>query len=593
MTETRRLAAILAADVAGYSRLTGADEEGTVVRLRALRRELIEPTIASHHGRVVKTAGDGMVIEFASVVDAVRAAVTIQSDMEKRAEGIPAEKQIRFRIGVHLGDVLVETDGDLMGDGVNIAARLEGISEAGGMSLSEDAWRQVRDKVGASFADLGEHELKNIARPVRVYALRATSPAAGQSAGPLLREKAEQGRLSPPPLSIVVLPFANMSGDSEQEYFVDGLTEDLTTELSRMPGAFVIARNTAFTYKSKAVDMKAIGRDLGVRYALEGSARKAGGRIRLNVQLIDTETGAHLWADRFERELVDLFALQEAVTIELAGVLNVQLVEAETRRSRTKLHPDAFDLVLRGHAANNRGMARENNEASLHFYEEALRLDPGNVTALSCSAIGLALRVTSLWSIDRLDDLAQAEAMAERALALDPNDPQSHSAMGFVRRVQQRFDEAIIEYETVLRANPNFAFAHSELGWAYNFSGRFEQALPHFEESIRLSPRDPQLFLGYFGIGNLQQELGHFELAIEPLRRCIALNPRFSWPHLVLTVTLIQLQRMDAARAALAAYFRTNPAARTISAIRANAVSEGSANPRFFECLRLAGMPEE
>jgi len=592
MTETRRLAAILAADVAGYSRLTGADEEGTVARLRALRRELIDPTVTVHHGRIVKTAGDGMVVEFASVVDAVRAAVTLQTNMEKHADGVRAEQRIRFRIGIHLGDILVEKDGDLMGDGVNIAARLEGMSEPGGMCLSEDAWRQVRDRVSVSFVDIGEHELKNIARPVRVYALRATLPAQGQGMEPMVRDRAGRGGL-PPRLSIVVLPFANMSGDSEQEYFVDGLTEDLTTELSRIPGAFVIARNTAFTYKSKAVDVKAIGRELGVRYALEGSARKAGSRIRLNTQLIDAETGAHLWADRFERELVDLFALQEAVTIELAGILNVQLVEAETRRSRTNLNPDALDLVLRGQAALNRGMARENNEASLRFYQEALRLDPDNVTALSFSARGLALRVTSLWSVDRAGDLAQAEALAERALSLDASDPSSHNAMGFVRRVQQRFDEAIIEYETVLRANPNMAFAHGELGWAYSFSGRYEQALPHFEESIRLSPRDPQLFLGYFGIGTLYRDLGNLELAVEPLRRSIALNPGFSWPHLVLTATLVQLKRIDDARAALAAYFRTNPAARTIAAVRANAVSNSSAQPAFFECLRLAGMPEE
>ena len=592
MTETRRLAAILAADVAGYSRLTGADEEGTVQRLRLLRRELIDPTFVRHHGRLVKTAGDGMVVEFASVVDAVRAAVSVQKDLEKHADLVPPEQRIRFRIGIHLGDILVEMDGDIMGDGVNIAARLEGISEPGGICLSEDAWRQVRDRVSASFVDLGEHELKNIARPVRVYGLQSALPAEGPGARPLPRDRAGQGRLAPR-LSIVVLPFANMGGDSEQEYFVDGLTEDLTTELSRIPGAFVIARNTAFTYKSKAVDVKAIGRDLGVRYALEGSARKAGSRVRLNAQLIDTETGAHLWADRFDRDLVDLFALQEAVTIELAGVLNIQLVEAETRRSRTKLNPDAFDLVLRGDAANYRGMARENNEASLRFYQEALRLEPDNVTALGRSAIGLALRVTSLWSDDRVGDLARAEAIAERALALDANDPFSHSAMGFVRRVQQRFEEAIIEYETVLRGNPNSAFAHSELGWAYGLSGRHQQALPHFEESIRLSPRDPQLFLGYFGIGAVQQELGHLEIASESLRRSVALNPRFSWPHLVLTAALVQLQRMDDARAALAAYFRTNPAAKTIAAVRANAVSTGSARPEFFECLRIAGMPEE
>ena len=329
MTNQRRLAAILASDVAGYSRLTGADEEGTVARLRALRSDLFEPTAAANRGRIFKSAGDGMLIEFASVVDAVRAGIAVQREMAARAAGTAAERQILLRIGIHLGDVLVESDGDLMGDGVNIAARLEGICEPGGICLSEDAWRQVRDKVDAPFVDIGEKALKNIARPVRVYALQ-NSVVVPAKAGPDVK--------SPPRLSIVVLPFANMSGDAEQEYFVDGLTEDLTTELSRIPGAFVIARNTAFTYKGKASDVKAIGRELGVRYALEGSVRKAGNRVRLNTQLIDAETGAHVRADRFDRELTDLFELQDTVTLELASVLNVQLIEAETKRAKPVLN---------------------------------------------------------------------------------------------------------------------------------------------------------------------------------------------------------------------------------------------------------------
>jgi adenylate cyclase len=609
MTATRKLAAILASDVVGYSRLAGADEEGTVARLRALKAELLDPTIAAHHGRTVKTTGDGMLIEFASVVDAVRAAIAVQNAMRARNDGVAADRQIQFRIGIHLGDVLVERDGDLMGDGVNIAARLEGMAEAGGICLSEDAWRQVRDKIDESFADLGERDLKNIARPVRVYAIENSSPSR-RKPGPIVGEDSIRAGMDPdfrrggakieraekegpPRLSIVVLPFANMSGDAEQEYFVDGLTEDLTTELSRMPGAFVIARNTAFTYKGKATDVKAIGRELGVRYALEGSVRKAGSRVRLNAQLIDAGTGAHLWADRFDRDLVDLFALQDAVTLELAGVLNVQLVEAETHRAQAKLDPDAFDLVLRARAAANRGMSRDNNEVSLRLYEEALRLDPDNVAALTGAAVARTLKVTSLWSTDRAADLAQAEAMAARAAAREAQNLECRLALGFVRRVQQRFDEAIVEYETALRGNPNIAFAQSELGWCYSFTDRIGEALSHFEESIRLSPRDPQLFLGHFGVGNAYFWLGEFARASESLRHSIALNPGFSWPHLLLTASLVQLERMDEARAALAGYFRTDPSAKTVAAVRADAVAHGANEPLFLDGLRRAGMPEQ
>ena len=324
MTEKRKLAAILAADVVGYSRLAGADEERTLARLRALRSDLIDPTIALHHGRVVKRTGDGVLIEFRSVVDAVRCAIEMQNGMVERNAGLPAERRIEFRIGIHVGDVVEESDGDLMGDGVNIAARLEGIADPSGICLSEDAYRQVRDRLKEGFIDLGEKDLKNIARPVRLYAIKAgTAGAVSETDAPTPHKP------GPPRLSIVVLPFANLGGDPEQEYFVDGVTESLTTDLSRLSGSFVIGRNTAFTYKGKHVALKQIGRELNVRYVLEGSVQRSSNRLRVNVQLIDAETGAHLWAERFDKPLADLFDMQDEIVARLANALSPQLTAAE------------------------------------------------------------------------------------------------------------------------------------------------------------------------------------------------------------------------------------------------------------------------
>ena len=332
MKETRKIAAILAADVVGFSRLAGADEDRTLARLRALRSDLIDPTIAVHHGRVVKRTGDGLIVEFRSVVDAVRCAIEMQSGMVERNAGVAADKRIEFRIGVHLGDVVEEADGDLMGDGVNIAARLESIAEPGAACLSGAAYEQVRDRVGARFADLGEMALKNIARPVRVYALEPKAPD-----WPPFSTAANK---EPPRLSMVVLPFANIGGDPDQEYFVDGVTESLTTDLSRISGSFVIGRNTAFTYKRKAIDLKQIGRELNVRYVLEGSVQRGGNRMRVNVQLIDAETGNHLWADRFDKPVADLFDMQDEIVARLASTLNVQLVAAEARRAERAPNPE-------------------------------------------------------------------------------------------------------------------------------------------------------------------------------------------------------------------------------------------------------------
>ena len=335
MGETRKIAAILVTDVVGYSRLAGADEDRTLSRLRGLRSDLIDPAIGAHHGRVVKRTGDGALVEFRSVVDAVRCAIEVQSAMVERNAGVPQDRRIEFRIGIHLGDVVQEDDDDLMGDGVNIAARLEGVCEPGAICLSEDAYRQVKGRLDLAVTDLGPKELKNIVDPVRVHSLEVGKPAQTKHAPTRAPEKS-----APPRLSIVVLPFANIGGDPEQEYFVDGVTESLTTDLSRMRGAYVIARNTAFAYKGKRLDVKTIGRELNVRYVLEGSVQRGGNRMRVNVQLIDAETGNHLWAERFDKPLADLFDMQDEIVARLAGALNAHLVVAEARRAEQAPNPE-------------------------------------------------------------------------------------------------------------------------------------------------------------------------------------------------------------------------------------------------------------
>ena len=342
MSETRKLAAILCSDVVGYIRLAGADEDRILARLRALRSDLIDPTVAVHHGRIVKRTGDGSIVEFRSVVDAVRCAVEVQHAMVERNAGVPVDRHIEFRIGIHLGDVVEESDGDLMGDGVNIAARLEGIAEPGAICLSEDAYRQVKARLDLAVTDLGPTHLKNIAEPIRVYSLEVGKPARAKPAPAPAPEKS-----APPRLSMVVLPFANMGGGAEQEHFVDGVTESLTTDLSRIRGSFVIGRNTAFTYKGKAVDLKQIGRELNVRYVLEGSVQRGGNRMRVNVQLIDAENGHHLWAERFDKPLTDLFDMQDEIVARLANALNTELVAAEARRAEQAPTPTRWTFIFK------------------------------------------------------------------------------------------------------------------------------------------------------------------------------------------------------------------------------------------------------
>src|ERR1700719_1675272 len=440
MAETRKLAAILVSDVAGYSRLAGADEDRTLARLRTLRSDLIDPIISVHHGRVVKRTGDGSIIEFRSVVDAVRCAIAVQSAMIERNAGVPPDRRIEFRIGVHLGDVVEESDGDLMGDGVNIAARLEGIAKPGAICLSEDAYRQVKTRLDLAVNDLGETQLKNIAEPVRVYSLEVGKPAQAQpvksapatpikaaqrnllipifaaiapliliaggaawyfAGGPksttlgtpqptaastpaeLARQAApEPPRLAAAHLSIVVLPFANLSGDPSQDYFADGITEALTTDLSRIRNSFVIARNTAFTFKGKNIDAKEISKELGVRYVLEGSVQVYQNHVRVNAQLIDGETGAHLWADRFEESITDLFKLQDQVVARLANTLGYELVKAEAQRGTHSTNPDAIDLTMRGWAAIWQPPTKESITSARDYFERAIKLDPQNAQAM-------------------------------------------------------------------------------------------------------------------------------------------------------------------------------------------------------------------
>jgi TolB-like protein/class 3 adenylate cyclase len=486
MAETRKLAALLAADVAGYSRLASADEDRTLARLRALRSDLIDPTIAVHHGRVVKRTGDGILIEFRSVVDAVRCAIEVQNGMAERNAGLPSERRIEFRVGIHLGDVVEESDGDLMGDGVNIAARLEGIAQPGAICLSEDAYRQVKARLDLAVSDLGEVQLKNIAEPVRVYSLQVGIPAQAKPAAQVKPSSAS----TPPRLSIVVLPFANTGGDPEQEYFVDGVTESLTTDLSRIAGSFVIGRNTAFTYKGKAVDLKQIGRELGVRYVLEGSVQRGGNRMRVNVQLIDAETGNHLWAERFDKPVADLFDMQDEIVARLASQLGTQLIEAEARRAERAPLPDSMDLYFQGTAALNKGVTPEYMAQARGYFEHALALDPGNIEALGGTAFVDYLSVALWFTDDRAARIEAAEATLTKVLSLAPNHAVAQYLLGAVYINTNRAEEGIAKCEHALALDRNLAAAHAMIGIAKRSAGRSEETESHVLEALRLSPRD-------------------------------------------------------------------------------------------------------
>jgi adenylate cyclase len=633
----RRLTAILAADVAGYSRLIGIDEEGTHAQLKEHLGVLVDPKITEYRGRVVKNTGDGMLAEFGSVVDAVRCAMDIQHGMAERNNVMPHEKRIEFRIGINVGDIIVER-GDIFGDGVNVAARLEGIAEPGGICISGAAYEQVRDKLPFVFIDRGEQIVKNIAHPVHVYTIGGNDKAAlGQvparivvtrssergtswvrittrfAAGGLVAivlavaiwfandvVRGLQGWSTAQRFSIVVLPFANLSGDPAQDYLADVITEELTTSLSRIRHSFVIARSTAFTYKGKAVDVKQIGRELGVRYVLEGSQQGGGSKVRISAQLIDAETGGHLWADQFDADRADLLEMQDEIVTQLSRALQVRLVEVDAARvGRTRPGDlDAEDLAMRCEVILvNAQAGSEEAEGGYNLCERALQRDVHNVRALVNLSFKFVDRVLTVQSPNRDADIRHADQLVSAALAIDPNAYPAHFAKSEVLLGQKRFEEAIVEAERSLALNPSFVNAYSGLCTASSFLGRPEKAVEYADKAMRLSPRDPLLYVFYLQKGFALSLLHQDDQAIEWLNRAVVSAPQWPLPQALLAAALAMTGHEVEARETLKRYL-------SLSATRAKTIAQWkgqllSDNPVFLayaarlaDGLRIAGLPE-
>ncbi|MGH7863707.1 MAG: adenylate/guanylate cyclase domain-containing protein [Candidatus Binataceae bacterium] len=551
----RRLAAIFAADVAGYSRLMGADEEGTLAALKAHRGELVDPTIARHAGRIVKTMGDGILAEFSSPVEAVRCAVEIQQGAAQRAHRIAENRRIAWRIGINLGDVIAE-DNDLYGDGVNVATRLEGLAEAGGICVSRAVRDQVRDRLAVSFVDLGEQQVKNIARPVRCFRLifdEYTAPVASQIASP----GAETG----PRLSIVVLPFANLSDDSVQGYFADGLTEDITTDLSRISGSFVISHSTAFTYKGKPIDAKVVAHELGVRYILEGSVRRLDSQVRVGAQLIDGETGAHLWAERFDHDILDLAAFQDEVTQRIAQALSLELVDAESRSSRRSrpANPDAVDLAMQAWSLLNQPANKQRFREARDILETSLGMDGQLADSLVGLAYVLVANADRGLSDSPDQDVDRAEELVNKALALEPKMAAAHRVKSWIFGYRSRLPEAIAAAEMAIALNRNDSVAHRLLALRELQAGHPERSRAVIEQAMRLSPRDPNHWGSLAILARAQIALGESEAALTNLRSAIAANPDVTFIRLYFATAYGRMGRDKEAREAIVEFLRMNP----------------------------------
>jgi TolB-like protein len=580
----RRLSAILAADVAGYSRLMHHNEEGTHAKLTALLANAVEPAIADHGGRIVKNTGDGFLAEFPSAVEAVRAAVQFQARIKELTTDEVEERRIAFRVGINIGDVIVEPQ-DIFGDGVNIAARLESIADPGSFCISSAAYDYIRGKVGVEFADLGEQNLKNIDRPVRAYAAVLATQA----------ESARPNPLSPPHLSIVVLPFANLSGDPAQDYFVDGVTESLTTDLSRIRGSFVIGRHTAFTYKDKAVDLKEIGRELNIRYVLEGSVQRSSNRLRVNVQLVDAKTAHHLWSERFDKPVAALFDMQDEIVSRLANTLNAQLIAAEARRAERLLQPSSLDLYFRGMARWNKSWTPEHMRQARGYFERALELDPENVDAL----VGIAAIDTASAVHFIVDDagprLKAAEAALVKALSLDPQHALAHMFLGCVQCYTGSIAQGVAECEHALALNWNLAEAHSTLGAVKSLDGRPIETEAHIQEALRLSPLDEAVHRWMSYVAGAKLQLGADAEAIMWLRRSLKANTNYPWARFVLAAALSLSGELDEARAAAKAGLALDPGF-TIRRLKTFPFSGDepfrAAMRRMIRGMRMAGVPE-
>jgi adenylate cyclase len=581
MTQTRRLAAILAADVAGYSRLIGADEGGTLERLKALRRELLDPKIAEHKGRLVKTTGDGLLVEFGSVVDALRCAVEVQREMTEHNTGVLSDNRIEFRIGINVGDIVVE-DGDIFGDGVNVAARLEALAEPGGICVAARVQEDAVGKLNLAFEDIGEQQLKNIARPVRAYrVITSIRPAtAPVSTGPPLPDKP----------SIAVLPFANMSGDPEQEYFADGMVEEIITALSKMRWFFVIARNSCFTYKGRAVDVKQVGRELGVRYVLEGSVRKGGNRLRITAQLVDAESGNHVWAERYDRDLSDIFAVQDEITERVVAAIEPELYEAENIRSGRKLpeNLDAWECVIRALAALGLGTPDAAAEAE-RLCRRGIAVAPGYGQAHSLLAWAILRR--SLWSGDLGTMLAEVVTETQIALSLDDRDPWAHLVQAMSLRRSRRFADAARSARRALELNPNLAMAHADLAISLSHLGT-QEAVDSAEHALRLSPRDRNVA----SEASLALTIVHFSAERYPecitwARSMIEKHSGHLAGHFFLAAALAMQGEMTAAAEAREALLVLRPTF-SLAWMTHNLPPTGELNKRLCDGLRMAGVPE-
>ncbi len=579
----RRLTAIFAADVAGYSRLTGMDEEGTHVRLREHLRVLIDPKIAAHRGHIVKNTGDGLLAEFSSVVDAIRCAVDIQRGMAERNSDVPSNTRIEFRIGINVGDV-IDDNGDIFGDGVNIAARLETVAEPGGICVSDDAHRQVRDKLDLVFDDAGEQNLKNIGRPVRIFRVRDRGAAAGQRNTLALPDRP----------SIAVLPFQNLSADPEQEYFADGVVEDITMALSLFRWLFVIARNSSFTYKGRAVDVKQVGRELGVRYVLEGSVRKAGNRIRIAGQLIDAETGAHLWAGRFDGALEDMFDLQDQVTSSVVGAIAPKLEREEIKRARRKPteNLDAYDYYLRG-LASARPWTRDTNAEALQLFCKAIELDPGLACAYGMAAWCCVRRKALGWTNARAQDSEEGVRMAWKAVHLGGDDPVALCMGGYALAfVAHEFDDAAAFMDRGLAVNPNTAQAWTLSAWLRVWRGEPDLALEHVARAMRLSPLDPNMFGMYGGMAYAHFLAGRYDMASSCAEKASRDNPAFLLARCISAASNALAGRLEPAQRAMSRARECDPNLRA-SNLRDLAPFRRSEDfTSFATGLLKAGLPE-
>ncbi len=586
----RKLAAILAADMVGYSRLMEADEAGTLAALKGIRKYAIDPAIAGHDGRLVKTTGDGVLVEFASVADAMRCAVEIQQSVTNSNAAVADERRIAYRIGVNLGEIIIDGD-DIYGNGVNVAVRLESIAEPGGICVSGTVYEQVSGILDLVFDDLGDQSLKNIKRPIRGYAVRMGESGPADDDGSARHTPPPAAHAAPDAPSIAVLPFDNMSADREQEYFCDGMVEDIITALSKISGLLVIARTSTFTYKGKPVDVKQIGRDLGVRYVLEGSVRKSGDKVRITAQLIDAGDGTHVWAARFDRDLTDIFALQDEITRNVVSALHVRLVEGEQARvwHRATENLAAWECLMHGRA-HFRRFGKAENARARGLFEKSVELDPGYSTAWVWLGWSHWTDVRNLWSENASASLARAEEHTQKAVTLDENLSEVHALLGAIHLMKGNYDDAIAEGEKAVALEPDGADLNAMLAMTLNWSGRPEAAVALVEKAMRLSPMYPAWYLAV--LAHACRLGGDFEKAVTYARQSIARNPENMGPRIGLIVSCIELGREDEARAQAQEVMNLNRAFSLSKYAGSLTYRDAAVSERGLAALRSAGLPE-